>query len=121
MITSIALRESHGVPTAYNGDAATGDDSCGLCQINWKVPTIVASLATIGITDKRQLFEPGNNARAAWHLSGGDAATPAQRLANMRLLWYFDRMTGNTPSTYKLAYESHLATVILAAAELSVA
>jgi hypothetical protein len=124
MITAIALRESAGIPTAYNGNVATGDDSCGLCQINWKVPSIVASLETIGITDKTQLFDPATNARAAWHLSGGDSATAEERLANMRLLWYFDRMlpgpaTEMVPSSYKLRYESHLSAVILAAAELS--
>ncbi len=57
MIGAIALRESAGYPAAYNGNAATGDDSYGLTQINWKVPGIVASLATIGITKKEQLFD----------------------------------------------------------------
>ncbi len=119
---AIALRESGGIPTAYNGNAATGDDSCGLMQINWKVPQIVASLATIGITKKEQLFDPDTTARAAWHLSGGDSATPAQRLANMRLLWYLDRMNPDgTPTAYKIKYEQHIAEIHAAALQSTLA
>ena len=35
-MTAIALRESAGDPNAFNGDAATGDRSYGLWQINMR-------------------------------------------------------------------------------------
>jgi hypothetical protein len=68
------------------------------------------------------LFDAATNARAAWHLSGGDTASPTQRLANMRLLWYIDRMNPDgTPSTYKVRYESHLAEIHAAALQSTLA
>jgi hypothetical protein len=117
MISAIALRESGGDPAAFNGDAATGDESYGLLQLNLLRNT-QALMTLYGITDKKQLFDPLTNARAGWLLSGGAQVTPAQRLANMRTAWYFDRATNGQPTQYKIRYEQHLGAVLVAAAQL---
>lgn len=118
MISAIALRESAGDPLAYNGNQATGDDSRGLLQLNLLHNT-QALMTLFGITDKQQLFDPVTNARAGWMLSGGEKVTPAQRLANMRIAWYFDRLNPDgTPTPYKTRYELHLGAVLAAAVQL---
>ncbi len=74
-MTAVALRESTGDPTAYNGNTATGDDSYGLWQINFydpKDPGYGARLMSqLGITDKSQLFDPVANAQAAYKMWNG--------------------------------------------------
>lgn len=101
---AVALRESGGIPTAYNGDTQTGDDSYGLCQINWKVPQIRNLLAPHGITDKNQLFNPETNAKAAYILWDG-------KDRNLDVAWYIDHQG----STYKARYEGFLPRMITAA------
>lgn len=63
--TAIALAESSGRPTAFNNNAATGDSSRGLWQIN-----MIGSLGPerrkqFGISSDEELFDPAVNARAA--------------------------------------------------------
>lgn len=99
-MTAIALRESGGDPNVHNGNAATGDDSYGLWQINWKVPQIVTLLSAHGITDPKQLLDPATNAKAAFLLYGG-------KLSNLKLAWYvYDGEPQH--AVYQARYESHL-------------
>lgn len=98
-MTAIALRESGGCTTAYNGGVGGSEDSYGLWQINVKGnPGIPVELG-IG---KQDLFEPYNNARAAYRLWNGNDA-------NLDIAWYINR------SGYKQAYEKYLPTAQAAA------
>lgn len=94
---AIAMRESSLIPTAHNGNAATGDDSYGLWQLNWKVSQVRALLEQHGITDPNQLLDPDTNAKAAFLLWGG-------KRSSLNTAWYIDSSVG----TYKARYESHL-------------
>ena len=105
-MTAIALRESGGVPSAFNGNEATGDRSFGLLQINMKSPEVAALITkTLRITDEKQLLDPLLNARAGFVLYGG-------KRANLNVAWYIDR-----PGVYKDRYEKHLAAAQAAALE----
>jgi hypothetical protein len=65
-MASVAWRESRCVPTAYNGNRSTRDDSYGLFQINALGPVLREELATTcGITDARTLFDSETSARCA--------------------------------------------------------
>lgn len=98
-MTAIALRESAGDPNAFNGNAATGDRSYGLLQINMKDPNVAAALVKafpqLG-TDEKALLDPNLNAKAAHLLWGG-------RNSNLALAWYINRV-----GPYKDRYEMHL-------------
>ncbi|MES2136112.1 MAG: transglycosylase SLT domain-containing protein [Pseudomonadota bacterium] len=102
-MTAIALRESGGNPNAYNGDAATGDRSYGLWQINMFGALAAPRMAQFGIGHEKQLFEPAANAHAAFVLWGGDNK-------NLSVAWYIDR-----GGLYQTRYESHLAAAQAAA------
>ncbi len=106
-MTAIALRESGGDPTAHNGNAATGDDSYGLWQINWKVPEIRLLLNQQGIVDASALLDPAINAKAAHLLYGG-------KFSNLKIAWY---IYDNEPqhALAQARYESHLPAAQLAA------
>lgn len=107
---AIALRESGGDPNAHNGNAATGDDSWGLWQINWKVPQIQTALKAKGILLPSQLLDPATNARAAYILYGG-------KLSNLKLAWYiYDGLPQH--KIYQDRYESHLAVAQWAALQV---
>ncbi len=95
-MTAIALRESGGDPAAHNGNAATGDDSYGLWQINWKVLQVRNLLVVNGITDPQSLLDPAINAKAAFLLYGG-------KVANLNIAWYINR-----PGSYQDRYNAHL-------------
>jgi hypothetical protein len=69
-MTAIALRESGGNPTAYNGSPP--DDSYGLWQINMFGYLGPARLSQFGLSDKTQLFDPSTNAMAAYSIWGGN-------------------------------------------------
>lgn len=69
-MAAIALRESGGDPSAYNGTPP--DDSYGLWQINMYGYLGPARMAEFGLTDKSQLFDPGVNAAAAYQIWGGN-------------------------------------------------
>lgn len=94
-MTAISLRESAGVPTAYNGNAQTGDDSLGLTQINLKSPQVAALMAQHGITREMLLTAEGN-ARGAFLLWGGNNK-------NLNVAWYIGR-----PGSYQDRYNAHL-------------
>lgn len=122
MACAIALRESAGDPMAFNGDSSTGDRSYGLLQINMLDKNVAALIdrEVLKGRPETQLLDPDTNAQAGFVLSGGASVTPAQRIANMRLAWYFDRINADgSPSPYKTRYESHLPAVVLAAASLN--
>lgn len=95
-MTAIALRESSGNPTVFNGDASTGDRSYGLWQINMFAGLAAQRLKLFGITDEKQLFDPATNAHAAFVLWGGS-------MKNLSTAWYIDH-----PGLYQTRYESHL-------------
>lgn len=86
MMTAIALRESSGNPYAFNGNAATGDQSYGLVQINWKDANVQGRLAQLYPTRilPESLFNPQFTANAAFVLY-------ANNRSFMNLLWYIDR------------------------------
>jgi len=103
-MTAIALRESGGIPTAFNGNAATGDRSYGLWQINMRDPAVAALLQkekllvvdpTASGDEENQLFHPATNARAAFLLWNGNNH-------NLNVAWYIDR------DEYQRRYEAHL-------------
>lgn len=94
-MAALALRESAGDPAAHNGNAATGDDSYGLWQINLRSPEIAALVKSMGLAPA-DLLDPANNARVAFAMYGG-------KLSNLHLAWYYDR-----PGPYQAKYEAHL-------------
>lgn len=70
-MTAVALRESAGDPTAYNGNSATGDNSYGLWQINMYGALGQSRLQQLGISDPAQLLDPAVNAQAAYTIWAG--------------------------------------------------
>lgn len=102
-MTAIALRESGGDPTAFNGDAKTGDRSYGLWQINMFGKLAASRMKLFGIVDEKELLIPAVNARAAFLLWGHDNR-------NLSVAWYIDH-----PGPYQDRYESHLAAAQAAA------
>ena len=93
-MVAIALRESGGCPTAYNGGSPPGTESSyGLWQINVKGnPGIVAA---IGASSSQDLFDPYWNAQAAAYLWGGNPS-------NLDIAWYINR------PGYSEAYQGYL-------------
>lgn len=65
---AIALAESSGNPRAHNTNAATGDNSYGLWQINMIGAMGPARRKQFGIASNDDLFDPSTNARAAMML-----------------------------------------------------
>jgi hypothetical protein len=104
-MTAIALRESGGNPDVHNTDAATGDDSYGLWQINLKDPQVRADIANAGLISSTPdaLLDPGVNAKAAFILYAG-------KTSNINIAWYI-----NKGGDYQTRYESHLPTAQAAA------
>lgn len=107
-MTAIALRESAGIPTAFNGNLATGDRSYGLLQINMKDPDVAALVyrdVLKIIPDPKirpeqleaPLLDPVTNATAGFLLSNGG------RLALINEAWYINR-----PGPYHDRYNLHL-------------
>lgn len=95
-MTAIALRESSGDPTVFNGDSKTGDRSYGLWQINMFGQLAANRMKLFGIVDEKELLIPAINARAAFKLWGGDNR-------NLSVCWYIDH-----PGIYQQRYEWHL-------------
>lgn len=62
---AIGAAESSGKPIAHNPNAAAGDDSYGLWQINMLGKLGPERREQIGITNNEQLFDPKTNAKAA--------------------------------------------------------
>lgn len=98
-MTAIALRESSGDPSAFNGNAATGDESYGLWQINMRdkgIAALITAKVLAPTGERAQLFEPVKNAHAAFLLWGCQNK-------NLSVAWYIDH-----PGTYRDRYEAHL-------------
>ena len=69
-MAAIAMKESGGNPSAYNGTPP--DDSYGLWQINMYGSLGPARMSQFGLSDKSQLFDPATNARAAYQIWNGN-------------------------------------------------
>lgn len=67
-MVAIAMRESHGNPSAFNGNKGTGDQSYGLWQINMLGDMGKQRATALGITDYNALLDPAMNAKAAFQL-----------------------------------------------------
>jgi murein DD-endopeptidase MepM/ murein hydrolase activator NlpD len=78
-MVSIALAESGGdIGARYNPEGNTGEDSYGLWQINMDPRYADERLKLFGIDNKKELFDPVTNAKAAYEifkLQGFDAWT----------------------------------------------
>lgn len=83
-MTAIALRESSGNPNAFNANAATGDRSYGLWQINMFQGLAAERLKLFGLAHAEQLLDPATNAHAAFVLWGGNNK-------NLSTAWYIDK------------------------------
>jgi hypothetical protein len=64
-MAAIAKAESSGNPNAHNPNAATGDNSYGLAQINMIGGLGPARLKQFGLKNNEQLLDPQTNLRAA--------------------------------------------------------
>ena len=98
-MTAISLRETGGTgnPNAfYGGTAANPEASYGLWQINWNDPGVKARLASVGITDPNQLYDPATNAQAAFALYNNNPA-------NLNVAWYIDK-----GGVYTAGYQQYL-------------
>ena len=95
-MTAIALRESGGNVSAMNDNAATGDRSYGLWQINMFGPLAEPRMKLFGIAEESDLLDPLTNARAARALWAG-------RNKNLDVAWYIEH-----GGDYQERYESHL-------------
>lgn len=67
----IVMAESGGNTNALNNNAATGDDSYGLAQINMIGSMGPERLKQFGLSSPDQLFDPLTNLKVAYQLSGG--------------------------------------------------
>ena len=65
IMAAIAMAESGGRSTEFNGNAATGDKSYGLWQVNMLGNMGPERRRAFGISDNAQLFDPATNANAA--------------------------------------------------------
>lgn len=68
---AVAMRESGGRPDAFNGNAATGDRSYGLFQINMIGNLGKARMKQLGLSSYEDLLDPLVNARAAFKMTKG--------------------------------------------------
>ena len=70
IMAAIAMAESGGRSSAYNGNAATGDKSYGLWQINMLGGMGPQRRRAFGIGNNEALFDPATNANAARQVFG---------------------------------------------------
>jgi len=78
---AVALAESGGRTTAHN--ATPPDDSYGLWQINMLGGLGPARRREFGLDSNRELFDPKDNAEAAWEISGkGNSFRPWSTYTN---------------------------------------
>jgi len=68
---AVAMKESTGRPTAYNGNRSTGDSSYGLFQINMIGDLGPSRRNKFKLKTNNDLFNPLTNAKAAFHMSSG--------------------------------------------------
>lgn len=66
---AVAMRESGGRPSAYNGNQATGDNSYGLFQINMLGKLGEDRRKKYGLRDNNDLLNPETNARVAFKMT----------------------------------------------------
>lgn len=66
---AVIMKESRGVPTAYNGNRATGDNSYGLFQINMLGELGPARRDKFNLDSDKELFDPVTNAQIAFYMS----------------------------------------------------
>lgn len=101
-MTAIALRESSGDPAAFNGNAATGDRSYGLLQINMMNASVSVFLKNkmpeVAIAETA-LLDPETNAEAGYLLWG-------HANSNLNIAWYINRP--GAPNHYQERYEANL-------------
>lgn len=86
---AVALAESGGDPHAHN--SVPPDNSYGLWQINMLGSLGPARREQFGLDANRELFDPAENARAAWSVSGhGDSFRPWSTYTNGAYKKYVD-------------------------------
>jgi hypothetical protein len=68
---AVAMAESSGNARAHNGNAATGDNSYGLFQINMLGSMGPERRKQFGLSSNEELFDPLTNAKIAYKMSGG--------------------------------------------------
>lgn len=68
---AIGMAESGGNPHSFNGNVRTGDQSYGLFQINMLGNMGPSRRAQYGLSSNDALFDPYQNARVAYAMSGG--------------------------------------------------
>lgn len=86
---AVALAESGGDPKAHN--ATPPDDSYGLWQINMYRGLGPERRDQFDLDSNRELFDPEENARAAWEISGrGDSFGPWSTYTNGAYKQYLD-------------------------------
>lgn len=68
---AVAMAESGGRATAFNGNRDTGDESYGLFQINMLGDLGPDRLKRYGLPSREALYDPQRNARIAYQMSGG--------------------------------------------------
>jgi len=71
MAYAIMMAESKGNARAHNGNAATGDNSYGLFQINMLGKMGPERLKQYHLSSNEDLFNPATNSRVAYEMSGG--------------------------------------------------
>jgi hypothetical protein len=106
IMTALAMRESGGVPDAFNNNTATGDRSYGFWQIDMLQSTVrsvinpLLGVAPDAIDEEaeKQLLIPSMNAKAAFKLYGGIKH-------NITLAWYVFR---GLDDAYQQRFDLHL-------------
>lgn len=68
---AVAMKESTGRPTAYNGNEATGDNSYGIFQINMIGSLGTERRAKFNLSSNKELFNPLKNAKIAYYMTNG--------------------------------------------------
>ena len=68
---AVAMKESGGRPSALNNNIRTGDSSYGIFQINMIGDLGPMRLAKFGLTTKKDLLDPVENAKAAYYMTNG--------------------------------------------------
>jgi Lysozyme like domain len=94
---AVAMRESGGRPSAYNGNSATGDKSYGLFQINMIGNLGKARMKQLGLSSYEDLLDPTINARAAYQMTKGGKRWSA---------WDIDE-TGYNYKTNRASWQKH--------------
>lgn len=98
--TAVVLAESGGNPLAHNPNAATGDNSYGLAQVNMLGGMGPERRKQFGLSSNEELFNPVTNIRAAkriWDTSGPHAWTTYSSGAYKQFLPKVQQAAGSSP------------------------